>query len=67
MEWQLVLSLSLLASASGYLVWRGWRTWRARASCGGCGSQRACAPVASEAASALIPAEQLQMRPLRRG
>jgi hypothetical protein len=67
-DWQLPLTLTLIASAGGYLGWRGLRTWRAsRTGCGGgCGCAKAPASSAMRNEAGLIPAEQLQMRPIRK-
>jgi hypothetical protein len=63
-DWQLPLTLTLIATAGGYLGWRGLRTWRAsRTGCGGgCGCSKAPATRGPQDTAALIPAEQLKMR-----
>ncbi len=60
-EWQLTLTVCLVAAASAYLAWRGWRVWRAsRTACaGGCGCSKTSAAAPS---TELIPAEELMLR-----
>lgn len=43
-NWQLVVTLALVAVAAAYLGWRGWRMLRRRgggcgSACGGCGGE----------------------------
>ena len=64
MDWQLPLTLLVIASAGGYLAWRGWRSWRARRKgCGGgCSCHEAPADNDKRDEAGLIPAEQLTVR-----
>ena len=68
MDWQMPLTLTLIASAGGYLGWRSVRSWRARRNgCGGgCGCSKAPAGTGTRNDAALISAEQLTLRPMRK-
>jgi hypothetical protein len=65
-DWQLWLTLALIATAAAYLAWCGWRSWRsARKGCaGGCGCHKASAAVAAD--TTLISAEALTLRKVSR-
>jgi hypothetical protein len=63
-DWQLPLTLTLIATAGGYLGWRGLRTWRASRT--GCGGGCDCSKAATQKETGLIPPEQLTVRPLRK-
>jgi hypothetical protein len=67
-DWQLPLTLTLIASAGGYLGWRGLRSWRgSRKGCGGgCGCSKTASTSESVHENGMIPAEQLKIRPLKR-
>jgi hypothetical protein len=65
-DWQLPLTLTLIASAGSYLGWRGLRTWRAsRKGCGG-GCSKAAGTTTPGNETGLIPAEQLKVRPVHK-
>lgn len=68
MDWQLPLTLTLIASAGGYLSWRGLRSWRgSRKGCGGgCGCSKPAINTGPPLETGLIPAEQLKMRVIRK-
>jgi hypothetical protein len=61
MDWQLPITLCVIACAGAYFVWSGYRAWRNSKS-GACGGGCGCAKVSEPKSPVLIPAEQLTMR-----
>ncbi len=65
MNWQLLLVLVIVVTATAYLGWRSWRTWTAskRAGCGGgCGCAKTTPSATANGAGHFTPAEQLTLR-----
>jgi hypothetical protein len=56
-DWQLTLTVLVIASAGSYLCWRAWRASRK-----GCGGGCGCHKTPATREPTFIPAEQLMLR-----
>jgi hypothetical protein len=61
LDWQLLLTLAVVALAAVYLAWRGWTAWRqSQRGCGGCGCGKA--PETGGEQVKIVPSEELRVR-----